>query len=55
MFSLAGKVGNSDVLNERQAPGHEPTVISLLTQHTVVAPLLLNLKAKLNYISRFSS
>lgn len=55
MFSLAGKVGNSDVLNERQAPGHEPTVISLLTQHTVVAPLLLNLKAKLNYISRFST
>lgn len=48
MFSLAGKVGNSDVLNERQAPGHEPTVISLLTQHTVVAPLLLNLKQKQN-------
>lgn len=48
MFSLAGKVGNSDVLNERQAPGREPTVISLLTQHTVVAPLLLNLKQKQN-------
>lgn len=55
MFSSARKVGNSDVLNERQTPGHEPTVLSLLTQHTVVAPLLLNLETKLKYISRFSS